>query len=890
VSRAINECGGTAAKAARRGQNGFFKCQIAKLFASRRVCLRALVETDSKFTAAMALATTRAEKELQHDSVATEITTLLQKLQPIVARCAGPKAAGAALAAACAAAKEDCVVVVTATPRRTARELEALVRGTRDVLVATATAPEVIDSTFWDRLFASSDDAAVDTARALAGVAKRTPSGRTCVVCEPRWLRRELLSGQPTYLDVRLASKAAYCFDVDVLLDPIAADCCTVLKASQTPLALVLFREGEGPHAPACAAWLDASLETVGASSQRRLWCWPPGKEAPLRLRIGAEDDAWPRALALARRGIEGGATTVQATALAVAYLLETHTCVKVVTSDLSVADAIAGDVDDAALRKFVRRCAPSSKTAKASAAAWLQHAQRGVAVVADAWSRDASGLAAQQGLVKVVVCGLQDRISAPACVVAGFVEVERGAYAALAEGDACDLIQVLDGTGDERWRAVCVDGAPLAVLTKVFPRPRVAAALLLRAASLDTDAQLALVTGGLAAHLKTCGGVPASGSDDEEDERACCDELAMLLLRRPAHASPWLKRGRVGRHEGSKWCCVVGLVPAKRGATNAATRLVEVVLEAAPWCLTRVVSSSVRLTGVVVTLADDLTRPGNIDACRRATLEALDALQTKTKKKRKRRLALFLDELDVIEVKDAGDAAAYRSLAARAAALTRGSGDERSEAERSALFRRVYAREVRRAARAAQKSAKAAKLALKALRKLGLADKKGKATPSASIALACVARFGGDDRAALVASLACFPADGATSPLGALAPRLLIDALAAVACPLRDDEAAFVEGIVAYDPSTNADDGRAFAAARAALEAAARAVGRACGDDALVAEELAIAAVRPRAGLPPPAALLGALAAAADVASDAAFAGRLRAAAGLGGGEGGVY
>ena len=204
--------------------------------------------------------------------------------------------------------------------------------------------------------------------------------------------------------------------------------------------------------------------------------------------------------------------------------------------------------------------------------------------------------------------------------------------------------------------------------------------------------------------------------------------------------------------------------------------------------------------------------------------------------------------------------------------------------------MKRVYAREFRRACRLQKKSDKAAKRSLKALRKLGLTDKSGKATAAAAVALACVARFGGDDRAALVAALACFPVDGAASPLRALAPRLLSEALAALACPLTDASEAFVAGVEAYDPTAHADDRRAFAAARAAVEAAARSVGRACGDDALVAEELAVLAARPRAGLPPPVGLLHALAAGAGAASDSVFAGRLREAAVVVGGFGGVY
>ena len=63
-----------------------------------------------------------------------------------------------------------------------------------------------------------------------------------------------------------------------------------------------------------------------------------------------------------------------------------------------------------------------------------------------------------------------------------------------------------------------------------------------------------------------------------------------------------------------------------------------------------RVPASSIRLTGVVVTLAEDLSRPGNIDACRRATSRPGGlAAQGLDKKKKKRRVALFLDELDVM-------------------------------------------------------------------------------------------------------------------------------------------------------------------------------------------------------------------------------------------------
>ena len=111
----------------------------------------------------------------------------------------------------------------------------------------------------------------------------------------------------------------------------------------------------------------------------------------------------------------------------------------------------------------------------------------------------------------------------------------------ALAEGTECDIVQVLNGVDDEAWRAACVDGNAIASSQKVFPRPRLSAALLLRAAStLDADRQLSLVTTGLASHLSKCASSIEDGSDDERDERQACDERAMLILRRPAHAMPW--------------------------------------------------------------------------------------------------------------------------------------------------------------------------------------------------------------------------------------------------------------------------------------------------------------------------------------------------------------
>ena len=173
-------------------------------------------------------------------------------------------------------------MLVTATPRRTARELEARLRTQRDVLLATEATPELVDSAFWEsRLFAATEGAAVHQARELAGgVRVRAANARRVVVCAPSWLRRELLSGRPLYLDQEKASAAAYCFDVDVVADPVAADCCTVLRAAQSSIRMVLFNEGEGPHASACASWLEASLASVGTAQQRRLWCWPPGQDA----------------------------------------------------------------------------------------------------------------------------------------------------------------------------------------------------------------------------------------------------------------------------------------------------------------------------------------------------------------------------------------------------------------------------------------------------------------------------------------------------------------------------------------------------------------------------------------------------------------------------------
>ena len=186
--------------------------------------------------------------------------------------------------------------------------------------------------------------------------------------------------------------------------------------------------------------------------------------------------------------------------------------------------------------------------------------------------------------------------------------------------------------------------------------------------------------------------------------------------------------------------------------------------------------------------------------------------------------MALFLDELDVIEVKDEADAASYRSLTARAAVLKRRDGDELSEK------RAVGVIEARLRARVPTglSSSEAERQGREAVAQ-GLAQ----AGPDGQVGQGCGfgrarlrrARFGGDDRAALVAALACFPVDGAASPLRALAPRLLSEALAALACPLMDASEAFVAGVEAHDPTAHADDRRAFAAARAAVEAAAREV-----------------------------------------------------------------
>ena len=235
----------------------------------------------------MAALSTRAEQALAHAAAATETTSLLRTRPTVVARGAGPRSSINALAAATEAAAEDLVVVVTTTPQRTARELEARLRAQRDVLLATEAAPELVDSAFWGRLFAPTEDAAVHQARELAGgVRVRAANARRVVVCAPSWLRRELLSGRPQHLDQEKASNAAYCFDVDVVADPVAADCCTVLRAAQSSIRMVLFNEGEGPVAAACATWLKTSLASVGTAQQRRLWCWPPGQDAPLRLSL----------------------------------------------------------------------------------------------------------------------------------------------------------------------------------------------------------------------------------------------------------------------------------------------------------------------------------------------------------------------------------------------------------------------------------------------------------------------------------------------------------------------------------------------------------------------------------------------------------------------------
>ena len=72
-----------------------------------------------------------------------------------------------------------------------------------------------------------------------------------------------------------------------------------MLRAAQSSIRMVLFNEGEGPHASACAVAADAS---AGRYCQQTALVLAAGPGRSLRLRIGAEDDAWPRVGARAAR------------------------------------------------------------------------------------------------------------------------------------------------------------------------------------------------------------------------------------------------------------------------------------------------------------------------------------------------------------------------------------------------------------------------------------------------------------------------------------------------------------------------------------------------------------------------------------------------------------
>ena len=167
----------------------------------------------------------------------------------------------------------------------------------------------------------------------------------------------------------------------------------------------------------------------------RRLWCWPPGQDARWVAHRGRGRRLAPGA------GLSGAAST-SAGASKKRRSRPWRTCwfhatVKVVSTH-DVADALSCDADEDAIA-LCGRCDPSSKRTRP---------RRRVAAARAVWcGRRARRLVARRvrfslvGLVKVVVCG-DDRVSSAACVVSGPIKIDRAAYAALAEGTECDIVQ----------------------------------------------------------------------------------------------------------------------------------------------------------------------------------------------------------------------------------------------------------------------------------------------------------------------------------------------------------------------------------------------------------------------------------------------------------------
>ena len=162
----------------------------------------------------MAALTTRAEQALRHDAAATETTSLLrQRQQLVVARCAGPRSALAALATATAAAEDlarrhgDAAAHGT----RMRRGLHAAGRAASDGGDArTRGQCRGCLSRDRGRRGPSGRELAggvrVRAANAGASCARRLGYGGSCAPASATWTKR--------------SAGGAYCFDVDVVADP----------------------------------------------------------------------------------------------------------------------------------------------------------------------------------------------------------------------------------------------------------------------------------------------------------------------------------------------------------------------------------------------------------------------------------------------------------------------------------------------------------------------------------------------------------------------------------------------------------------------------------------------------------------------------------------------
>ena len=864
------------------------------------------------------------ERQLQKQT-ATGVEAALACLEkrPVVATCTTPACAGELLAAfAASRARPLAFVVVRADAFRTARELAARLagRGPRVLAAArgAAAAEAVADDGFAEMARAAPDDEAVALAlrEALPRKPAPAPAGDV-VVADAAWLRAVLLGAAAAAYDGAALRAAPAAFAADALADDAASDCATLLRASNADRAVLAIFADAASGKP-CRKWLDASSATVRPrDAPPRLCVLPRGGAAPLDVRGPSRADApaeapWLRALSLRDRGGGDGDDDAVAAALhfvavararpgrrpppVVVYVDDGERAERLaarLAAELErSADADAGSL--AALAAAARaRGAPKHAVAAAladvarGAAAWHGGAPR--------WRRELVEIAASERLTAAVVATVGFPRRCPRAVVACAPRGGLEAYESLAapafdggEAVACHVLGDEPRAFWDRWRAGAWLGAPAPKPRNapLFPAPRLFLATTLRALASTgrpevardlADASLAAAADAAAAkvlkrHAEDLDGAAPAASP--ADERTCVAERLRALARRAQ--GPFLRRGRVGRVDGARWCVVLADEVAGDGAVAA-------VAEAAPgaaWRPERVPLERLRLAALVVAVAAEPERPAALDATRRAVAEALEALRGdgSTKKKRKRPAAIpFLDALGAVEIAREPDRTAAAALTARLAALDEALGgaaaaDELSLEDRAALERRVVARHAADAQRSAAKdrgdASRGCGRGLKALKKLGCA---GGARGTALLGLLAAWPVGGDDRRPLAALVAAAP-DGAASPLADLGPAALAFVAAGLAfAPDEAPEAAF-SSLAAPAPDAPVDRSEvpALTAARGAVDGAARAVARACAPSGgLVAEELFARSLAP-AG---PAAAVARVAAGATVARAAADA-----------------